>query len=208
MSDITVQPGQLQLPQLPEEERQRADIYLLLAKLLIAPPDEPTLEVARKLKGGDGALGQAIDALAAIARAKTPPPIDDEYHELFIGLDEGELVPYASHYLKGALYDQPLVKLRQDMKQRGIGWDDSVKEPEDHISALCEMMAGLILGAFGECPATIEEQRAFYEAHIAPWAGDFFSDLQRAKSATFYMSLARIGAEFLAIESRAFQLAV
>jgi TorA maturation chaperone TorD len=196
------------MPTIAEEERRRADIYVLLARLLIAPPNEATLDVVRKLTGGEGRLGDAVNALAAVARAKTAGAVDDEFHELFIGLDQGELVPYASHYLKGTLYDEPLSKLRADMARLGIGWEEQYKEPEDHIAALCEMMAGLIVGAFGEQPASIEEQRTFYEAHIAPWAGDFFTDLERARGATFYMPLARVGAQLLAIEAQAFQLAV
>ena len=192
---------------IPEEERQRADLYVLLARLLIRPPDEATLDTVRKLKGGEGALGDAINALAAVARAKDAVAIDDEYHELFIGLDEGEIVPYGSHYLKGALYDLPLAALREDMAQRGIGWNEEIKEPEDHIAALCEMMAGLILGTFGDSPAAIEDQRSFFNAHLAPWAVDFFTDLEKARGATFYMPLARVGAHFLEIEAKAFQLA-
>lgn len=189
-----------------EEERQRADIYVLLARLLIAPPDEKSLDTLRQLKGGDGKLGEAIDALAAIARAKDAAAIDDEFHALFIGLDEGELVPYASHYLEGALYAQPLSRLRGDMARRGIAWNESVKQPEDHIAALCEMMAGLILGALGDGPALLDDQRGFYDAHVAPWADDFFTDLERAESAVFYRPVAQIGRTFLAIESKAFQL--
>jgi TorA maturation chaperone TorD len=192
---------------IPEEERQRADIYVLLARLLIRPPDETILDSVRKLKGGTGPLGEAISALAAVARAKDAVAIDDEYHALFIGLDLGELVPYASHYLTGALYDLPLANLREDMARRGIGWQEEVKEPEDHIAALCEMMAGLILGTFGDSPASLEEQRSFFDTHLAPWAGDFFTDLEEARAATFYMPLGRIGSAFLKIEAQAFQMA-
>jgi TorA maturation chaperone TorD len=194
-------------PAIAEEERQRADIYVLLARLLIRPPDEKALDSIRKLTGGKGELGEAINALASVARAKTAGAVDDEYHDLFIGLDLGELVPYASHYLKGALYDEPLIKLREDMARRGIGWNEEVKEPEDHIAAVCEMMAGLILGEVGEGAASIEDQRSFFEAHLLPWAGDFFTDLEQAKGATFYMPLGRIGSAFIKIEAQAFQLA-
>lgn len=191
-----------------EEERQRADLYVLLARLLIQPPDAAMLDLVGKLKGGEGAFGDAINALAAAARAKTLAAIDDEYHALFVGLDEGELMPYASYYLKGRFYDVPLAELRADMAQRGIAWDEEAKEPEDHIAALCEMMAGLILGAFGDEPASIAEQRRFFEAHIAPWAGAFFNDLVAAEAAQFYRQVARIGCQFLALESQAFQLAI
>jgi TorA maturation chaperone TorD len=193
---------------IPEEERLRAELYVLLARLLSRAPDETTLDIVRKLKGGEGPIGEAVGALSAVARAKTAGAVDDEYHDLFIGLDQGEVVPYASHYLTGRLYDAPLAKLRADMAERGIGWDESIKEPEDHIAALCEMMAGLILGAFGEGPASIGEQRSFYEAHLAPWAGDFFTDLAEAEAATFYMPLARLGSHLLALEHQAFRLAV
>ncbi len=193
---------------IPEEERQRADLYVLLARLLIRGPDEATLDTVRKLKGGEGPIGEAIDALAAVARAKTAGAVEDEYYDLFIGLDQGEIVPYASHYLTGRLYDTPLANLRVDMAKRGIGWDESIKEPEDHIAALCEMMAGLILGVFGDGPASIDAQRSFYEAHLAPWAGDFFTDLAEAEAATFYMPLARLGSHLMALEDQAFRLAV
>lgn len=191
-----------------EEERQRADLYVLLARLLSRAPDEAILDTVRKLKGDEGPIGESINALAAVARAKTAGAVDDEFHDLFIGLDQGEVVPYASHYLTGRLYEAPLAKLRIDMAARGIGWDPSIKEPEDHIAALCEMMAGLILGAFGEGPASIDEQRSFYEAHLAPWGSDFFSDLAEAESATFYMPLARLGSHLMALEDQAFRLAV
>jgi TorA maturation chaperone TorD len=196
------------IPAIAEEERLRADLYVLLARLLSRAPDEAVLDTVRKLKGGEGPIGEAINALSAVARAKTAGAIDDEYHDLFVGLDQGEVVPYASHYLTGRLYDTPLAKLRADMAERGIGWDESIKEPEDHIAALCEMMAGLILGTFGDGPAGIAEQRSFFEAHLAPWAGDFFSDLAEAEAATFYMPLARLGSQLLAVEEQAFRLAV
>ena len=167
---------------IPEEERQRADLYVLLARLLIRAPDEATLDAVRKLQGGDGPVGEAIDALAAVARAKTAGAIDDEFHDLFIGLDQGEVVPYASHYLTGRLYDTPLASLRADMAERGIGWDESIKEPEDHIAALCEMMAGLILGVFCDRPASIDEQRSFYEAHLAPLGWGFLHRSGRGRS--------------------------
>lgn len=193
--------------EIPEEERQRADIYVLLARLLMAPPNEQTLDFVRKLKGGEGPLGESVDALAAVARAKDAVAVADEYHVLFIGLDQGELVPYASHYLHGALYDMSLARLREDLARRGIGRGDKVKEPEDHIAALCEIMAGLILGAFGDGPAALADQRSFFDAHLAPWGGDFFTDLEQARGAIFYMPLARVGSSFLKIEAQAFQLA-
>src|SRR3546814_1226921 len=83
---------------------------------------------------------------------------------------------------------------------------DDVKEPEDHIAALCEMMAGLITGSFG-APADLAEQRHFFDTHIGCWAPRFFEDLQAAQSAVLYMPVGTIGRLFLAVEAEAFDMA-
>jgi TorA maturation chaperone TorD len=53
----------------------------------------------------------------------------------------------------------------------------------------------------------IGAQRAFFDAHIGPWAGQFFADLESAKSADFYAPVGVIGRIFVAIESTAFEMA-
>jgi TorA maturation chaperone TorD len=156
--------------------------------------------------GGAGEFGATIDALAAAARGQSPDTVSREYHDLFIGVARGELVPYASYYRTGFLYDKPLGRLREEMSARGIEASETNPDPEDHIASLCEIMAGLITGAFGK-PAVLAEQQAFFAAHLAPWAPRFFADLEKAEAADFYKHVARAGALFLTIESEAFTLA-
>mgnify|MGYP002067984120 CR=1 FL=1 len=48
-----------------------------------------------------------------------------EYHDLFIGVGRGELLPYASYYLTGFLNEKPLAKLRGRMAELGIERDPS-----------------------------------------------------------------------------------
>lgn len=192
--------------EITEEEILRAQCYRLLAGLLMAPPDGEALERLSRLEGDESALGQALTALGRAAGATDVAAADDEYHDLFIGVGRGELVPYGSYYLTGFLYEKPLARLRQAMAELGIGRADEVKEPEDHIAALCETMAGLIDGAFG-APADLETQRKFFDAHIGPWAGKFFSDLEAAKTASFYMPAGAAGRLFMEIESTAFEMA-
>jgi TorA maturation chaperone TorD len=151
-------------------------------------------------------LGQGIAALSAAAKAARPDALEQEYFDLFVGVGKGELLPYTSYYLTGFLNEKPLARLRGDMAELGIGRADDVKEPEDHISALCEMMAGLITGAFG-APADLATQRKFFDSHIGCWAPRFFEDLEAAKSAAFYMPVGTIGRMFVAIESQAFDMA-
>ena len=190
---------------LPEEEL-RADQYRLLARFLAAPPDAVLLELAAGFAGDDTDFGRALAELAGRAGQVTPASVAREYTDLFIGIGRGELVPYASYYLTGFLNEKPLAKLRGDMARLGIARAETVKEPEDHIAALCEMMAGLITGAFG-APLDLAAQRKFFDRHLAPWAPLFFEDLEKAKSAWLYAPVGTLGRVFMGIEKTAFMMA-
>jgi len=190
-----------------EEDRLRAQMYRLLAGLLARQPDRAALDRVAVLSGSEGSeLGRALAALGRIAASSDPAVIDDEFHDLFIGVGRGELMPYGSYYLTGFVYEKPLARLREDMARLGIARAEGVHEPEDHIASLCEMVAGLIEGDFGE-PADLETQRRFFDAHIGPWAGQFFADLEVAKSARFYMPVGTVGRVFMEIEATAFEMA-
>ena len=188
------------------EDRLRANTYALLASLLRAPPDAATLTGLAESRLDDSEMGQAMAALAAVARKSTPENLKEEYHNIFIGVGEGELTPYASYYLTGFVYEKPLAKLRTAMSELGIAKTDDVSEPEDHIAALCEMMCGLITGAFGE-PADLASQQAFFDVHMAPWVERFFEDLEAATCANFYKPVGTIGKLFGRIETQAFEMA-
>ncbi len=189
-----------------EEDRLRANWYSLLAHLLSDPADENMLLLARSWEGDDSDLGRAIATLSAAAKGATPDAVREEFFKLFVGVGHGELQPYGSYYLTGFLHEKPLARLRGDMRQLQIERNEDVKEPEDHIASLCEIMAGLITGAFG-APADLATQQKFFDDHIACWAPRFFEDLQAAKSAAFYMPVGSIGSLFLAVESQAFEMA-
>lgn len=189
-----------------EEDQLRAGWYALLAQLLGREPGDAALAMMRGLSGDESELGQGIKALAAAARGTTAEAAKQEYFDLFVGLGQGELLPYASYYLTGFLNEKPLARLRGDMARLHIARAEEVSEPEDHIAALCEMMAGLITGNFGE-PVSLDEQRRFFDTHIGCWAPRFFEDLQAAQSAVLYMPVGTIGRLFMQIESQAFEMA-
>lgn len=189
-----------------EEDRLRADLYNFLGLLFAAPPDELLLAQTAGLSGDDSDLGQGISTLARLAKVSKPKTVETEFNKLFIGLGRGELLPYASYYLTGFLNEKPLARLRADMTARGLSRADNVFEPEDNIASLMEMMAALIVGRFGK-PATLDEQRTFFNAHIAPWAALFFTDLEGARNSVFYASVGTVGRAFMEIESEAFRMA-
>jgi TorA maturation chaperone TorD len=181
----------------------RARHWSLLSVLLARPPDAALLRQLAALSGDDTPLGSARGALAEAAREADPPALEAEFHDLFIGLGRGELLPYASYYLTGFLHERPLAKVRAEMERLGIAREDDAAEPEDHIATLAEIMAGLLRGDFGDGG---DEAKRFFARHIAPWAGGFFSDLERAEHARFYRAVGRFGSVFVAIETEAVTL--
>ncbi|MDJ0946512.1 MAG: molecular chaperone TorD family protein [Kiloniellales bacterium] len=191
---------------MPEEDQLRAQCYWLLARLLACAPDRDFLAQVGRLKGDETDLGRAINALVAAARGASTSALEEEYFNLFIGVGHGELVPYASYYLTGFLHEKPLANLRLDMTRLGIARAEGVTQPEDNISSLCEMMAGMIMGDFG-APVDLSAQHSFFERHIGSWAPRFFEDLEAARNAAFYMPVGTIGRLFMAVENEAFKMA-
>lgn len=188
-----------------EEDLLRADLYAMLARVLAAPPSQEFLDHSARLSGDDSDLGQGIAALACLSDATSAKAAEREFNLLFIGLGRGELLPYASFYLTGFLNEKPLARLRGHMAQFGIERNPDVKEPEDHIATLCEIMAGLIRGDYG-APVTVEDQHAFFNTHIATWASHFFTDLEAAEGSVLYAPVGKIGRAFMEIEIEAFRM--
>ncbi len=188
------------------EDQIRADAYGLLARLLCDMPEQSLLDLTSEIKGDESPLGLALSTLGEAASSVTADAVSEEYLNLFIGVAGGELNPNCSFNLTGFSYEKPLAKLRSDMEQLGVARREGVKEPEDHLASLCEIMGGLITGAFGE-PVDLETQQWFFDRHLAPWARMFFEDLERADSARFYKPVGTVGRLFMEIETTAFEMA-
>ncbi|MGH7069443.1 MAG: TorD/DmsD family molecular chaperone [Acetobacteraceae bacterium] len=187
-----------------EVDSLRAAEYGLLATLLREAPDRDTLKRLTSLQGDAAPLGRAHTALAEVAATTDPQEVEREFFNLFVGLARGELLPYASYYLTGSLNDRPLVRVRQDLAAIGLEAVESLREPEDHIAILCEVMARFAGRHFdGEAGA----ERRFFERHLQPWAGHFFADLERSEEARFYRPVGTLGRLFMAIESEALAIA-
>lgn len=186
-----------------EVDAARAQEYALLAALLMRAPDRALLDAIANSRVDASPLGLVHAALAESARASSVEAVEREFFNLFIGLGRGELLPYGSYYLTGFLHERPLARLRGDLAVLGIERSEGNAEPEDHIATLCEIMAGLIGGRFA-APAGADRQ--IFDKHLAPWAGRFFADLERAESAGFYRHVGTLGRVFLDIETEAFAL--
>lgn len=193
------------VPPLAEEERLRAEFYEFLSGLLARPPSAEHLRDLGALEPGEGEIGAAITNLQRLAARIDAQTASTEFHDLFIGLGRGELMPFGSYYMTGFLNEKPLAILRQDMAKLRVERAENVYEPEDNIATLFEIMAGLIRGRFGD-PAPVERQREFFNRHIAPWAHHFFSDLEGAKGSVLYAPVGTLGRLFMEIEQEAFRM--
>ena len=186
-----------------EIDRARAREYALLAILLSRSPDSEMMERLALLRGDASPLGAAHADLAEAAARADEASASREYFDLFAGLGQGALLPYASHYLTGSLYGRPLARLRETFRHLGIERDRGHSEPEDHVAILCEIMAGLI---GGDIAAPADADREFFEKHLARWIRRFFVDLANVKSADFYARVGALGRTFIDVETEAFAL--
>ncbi|WP_198246208.1 TorD/DmsD family molecular chaperone [methane-oxidizing endosymbiont of Gigantopelta aegis] len=182
-------------------DEERLFFYQLIARLFRAAPDQALLKLISKLEVNTGYdnFSQALSTLISVAKTADIQQLDDDYHHLFIGLGRGELVPYLSWYQTGFLMEKPLASLRQQLKQLGIRRQPKNCEPEDHISAICEVMALLIQDQS-------EHQNVFFQNAIAPWFAHFFSDLKATTTGNFYPIVAELGLAFIALEARSLSI--
>jgi TorA maturation chaperone TorD len=190
-------------PEVDEIDRLRAAEWGVLAVLLGRAPDADTLRQVAAITGDATELGMAHIALGDAASRANADDVSREYFDLFIGVGRGEFLPYGSYYLTGFLHERPLARLRADLERLGVERDGPRSEPEDHIAILCDVMANFASGAI---EADIATQKAFFEAHIKPWAIRFFADLEVSTRAGFYKTVGRVGRTFLELEGEAFTL--
>ena len=194
----------LETSDIQEEQMWRANAYSMLGSLLAKPPTQDVLaEIARinisDQDAGASTMARAYKELSNLAKTECVELIQEEYHQLFIGITGGEIIPYASWYLTGFLMEKPLALLRSDLLKLGIKRQKAVTEPEDHAAALCEVMNLLVSG-------NNNRQGYFFNAHLAPWAGRFFSDLRKRECAKFYRAVGLMGESFIRVEQDYFDM--
>ncbi len=188
-------------PSVAEDAALRIDIYSLLAHLLRKAPDADVIawlanldvDAPNELIQTTG-MSAAWPLLKLAAQKTLLTAVEDEYQDLFIGIGHGEIVPFGSWYLTGSLMEMPLAHLRHDLKALGFERDEAVKEPEDHIAALLEVMTMLVT------ENDHSEQAKFFNRHLDTWFARFCQDLAAAKSAVFYSAVAELASQFLSIE--------
>ncbi|BAQ44887.1 MULTISPECIES: TorD/DmsD family molecular chaperone [Methylobacterium] len=186
-----------------EIDALRAQEYDLLATLLGRAPAPDLLAALHGLTGDGSPIGRAHEALGRAAREADAREVGRDFFALFVGVGRGLIMPYASYYLTGFLNERPLARVRQDLAALGLERDPSSSEPEDHAATLLEVMASLASGRLAAEPDT---DHRFFERHLKPWIGRFFTDVAAQATTPFYRAVGELGEVFTTIETEAFAM--
>jgi TorA maturation chaperone TorD len=186
---------------LPPEEAARANFYALLARLFYAPPDATLL----KAIAGDTMEGDLADPWSDLARAAADADAEavrEEYETAFIGTGKAPVTLYTSAYTIRYSSEVPLAELRGELAALGLARRAEVREPEDHIAALCDTMRHLI----AEQKIDLDQQRRFFNRWIAPTVEPLCGAIERSEKTSFYKPVARFAKSFLVLEQAAFEM--
>ena len=142
---------------LAPEEAGRQAVYAFLARVLMRPAKAEDVALAAPFAGDDTPLGKAFAGFSDALAAASARDCEAEFHDLFIGVGRGELLPYISYYLTGFLQEKPLAELRDEAPApiRMEGTDETGR-------AICK----LLLADWNEKAARRQVSAA---CHANPW---------------------------------------
>jgi len=191
------------------EELARAELYGLLARLWVAPPDAELLEQFRvavtEAPQPGGFLEAPWQSLVAAMRATTPEAAAAEYDALFGGVGKPEVLLYGSYYLAGFLNERPLAQLRADLDALGLTRDEARGETEDHVACVFEVMRYLIAGD-DVTVANLEQQRRFFRKHVQTWLATLVDAVSAHPRAVLWREVASMTRAFTDVETQGFDM--
>jgi len=194
-------------PALEDEDRARAEIYALLARLFYAPPDAKLLQA---IVGADQLVTEeSVTPLALAWRdlklacaGSSVEAAREEYESVFIGTGKAQVTPYLGAYVPRSGAGTFLVGLRKFLASHGLARRESVNEPEDHVAAVFEVMRHFI----AEEGTSIEEQKAYFREYVWIGAKALCVAIAASPEARFYKDVARFTCSYLELEHAAFEI--
>jgi TorA maturation chaperone TorD len=191
------------------EELARAELYGLLARLWLAPPDAELLQQFKVAVTEPEVEGAVLTApwhdLVVALRATTLPAAATEFAALFQGVGKSAVFAFGSYHLSGSLNEKPLAELRTDLAALGLSRDDTRLETEDHVAYIFEVMRYLIAGDdAGVC--NLEQQRRFFRKHVQTWVESLCDAVLAQPNAVVWAALARFTQSFIAVETQGFDM--
>ncbi|MCA3019668.1 MAG: molecular chaperone TorD family protein [Rhodocyclaceae bacterium] len=206
-AESPIVPVKFEAPRAIEPEDQaRADYYALLANLFYRAPDARLLQAIAIAEPPSGVLAPAWQRLADASNVVPEDAVHEEYDAVFVGVGKPPVMLYGSFYMAGFMMEKPLAALRQDLGELGFVRAESVREPEDHLAAICDVMRAMILGDLENKPQPVEAQKAFFLTHVKPWIFDCVAAISAYHQANFYRHVAGFAKSFFEVEIEAFEI--
>jgi TorA maturation chaperone TorD len=199
-------------PYVAAEDHARANLYALIARLFAAPPDAALISAIAgspplSTEDGSAPLPMAWSKLIAASSIIDEETARDEYDALFGGVGKAQINLHASHQITGFMMETPLSDLRNTLASLGIARQPTQHVVEDHLSALCETMRLLILGAEQGstlAPASVTVQKDFFNRHIAAWVQKCCTAITEHSLANYYVVIAQFASAFFQVEEESF----
>ena len=188
------------------EDQARADYYALLASLFYRAPDARLLQAIAIVEPPSGVLAAAWQKLADASNLVPEDAVQEEYAAVFVGVGKPPVMLYGSFYMAGFMMEKPLAALRQNLGELGFVRADSVREPEDHLAAICDVMRAMILGDVEHKPQAVETQKLFFLTHVKPWIFDCMAAISAYHHANYYKHVAGFAKSFFEVEVEAFEM--
>lgn len=197
-----------------EEHAARAALYGVLSHLLFSAPSPDFLQqiaASRDAIGDDGSpLALAWHELCDAAGRADATTVRGEFDTVFVSPGKPPVSLYASSYMAGRLRGQLLAELRDELARMGYVRAEESTEYEDHLSALCDVMRGLIVdeNADEQDPAqAFAAQQVFFRDYLAPWFNKVCAAINDSGQTAFYRPVAAFAHAFFINESEYFELA-
>lgn len=192
-----------------EEQGARAALYGVLSHLFFSAPSQNFLQ---QIAGSRDAVDDDASPLSVAWRelCDTTSRADalavrGEFDTVFVSTGKPPVSLYASSYMAGRLRGQLLAELRDDLTRMGYTRAENSSEYEDHLSALCDVMRGLIVDE-ADPAAAFAAQQVFFRNYLAPWQGKLCTAINDCEQVAFYRPVAAFAHAFFINESEYFEL--
>lgn len=193
-----------------EDNGARAALYGALSHLFFSAPSPTFLQqiaASRDAISNDASpLALAWGELCDTAGRADARVVRGEFDEVFVSTGKPPVSLYASSYMAGRLRGQLLAELREELARMGYARAEESTEFEDHLSALCDVMRGLIVDE-ADPAAAFAAQQLFFRDYLAPWFNKVCTAINDSGQTAFYRPVAAFAHAFFTNESEYFELA-
>ncbi len=192
-----------------EEQGARAALYGVLSHLVFSAPSPDFLQQIASshdaVSDDASPLAPAWRALCDTAGRADATAVRGEFDTVFVSTGKPPVSLYASSYMAGRLRGQLLAELRDELARMGYARAEESTEYEDHLSALCDVMRGLIVDETDPA-ASFAAQQLFFRDYLAPWFNKVCAAINDCEQTAFYRPVAAFAHAFFLNESEYFEL--